>query len=305
MAGNKKKTTSPAVKGILIVVIILCIGVMGFSAYKLISTQLEYKKSRDEYASLQDYIAQTGGRDEEIGTGTQTNSATEASSVSEELQKNKCPITVDAQGLLEKNPDFVGWIYMEAVEVSYPVVQGPDNDFYLHRTFEGTYNFSGSIFLDYENRKDMSSTVSIIYGHNMKDMSMFGSLKKLINEGKYADSPYFWIVTPEHEYRYRFISLEHTDAYSTVYSLYNDPSNAAVAYMMDRNTHSHVAYELPELTLDSRIVVLSTCVGADSPERFVVTGLLDMIDGEEIYGEDGSYIYAGEDPQAGGADSNP
>ena len=295
---KKQKTTSPAVKAVLVIVIILCIGVIGFSAYKLISTKLEYKKSRDEYDKLREYTTEKNTDTAATGrviTVTASDDSTPVDFEVVDAPGTSCPVEVDCKSLAEKNPDFAGWLYVEAVDISYPMVQGPDDDYYLHRTFEGTYNFSGSIFLESLCRKDFTTPVTIVYGHNMKDRSMFGSLKYLINEGMYTNSSYFWIVTEEHEYRYRFISLEHTDAYSDVYTVFNYPCEEAVSYMRDRVSHSHVSFNVPVLDLNSRIVVLSTCVGADSPERFVVTGILDMIDGEEIYDENGNFIERAED----------
>lgn len=90
-----------------------------------------------------------------------------------------------------------GWLYIEALDISYPVVQGPDNDTYLHTTYEGTSNFAGSIFLDYQNQDDFSDGNTIVYGHNMKNLSMFGKLKQMKEQEKYRDSVYFWMLTPE------------------------------------------------------------------------------------------------------------
>ena len=276
MAGNKKKTTSPAVKGILIVVIILCIGVMGFSAYKLISTQLEYKKSRDEYASLQDYIAQTGGRDEEIGTGTQTNSATEASSVSEELQKNKCPITVDAQGLLEKNPDFVGWIYMEAVEVSYPVVQGRDNSYYLDHFPDGTSSVGGSIFADCACPSDFSGQNTILYGHNMRDGSMFALIDDYIDPAFCEAHPFFYLNTPTRNYRVDIFAGFTTDPESFVYTTAFGEESDFAAYLNTLRSLSD--FSVPtELSSSDRILTLSTCTYSDLDVRYVLFGRLAEI----------------------------
>ncbi len=73
----------------------------------------------------------------------------------------------------------MGWIYVEAVpDINYPIVHGKDNETYLHRTYEKNYNFAGTIFVDYENKGDFSDCNTIVYGHNMKNGSMFAQLKK-------------------------------------------------------------------------------------------------------------------------------
>ncbi len=103
------------------------------------------------------------------------------------------PLAVDFESLKAINPDVKGWLYIEALDISYPVVQGPDNDTYLHTTYEGTSrtNFAGSIFLDYQNQDDFSDGNTIVYGHNMKNLSMFGKLKQMKEQKKYRDSVYF------------------------------------------------------------------------------------------------------------------
>src|SRR5699024_10695797 len=86
--------------------------------------------------------------------------------------------------------------------------QGEDNDYYLHRTFRGQENFAGSIFVDASNAADFSDPNTIIYGHNMKNGSMFGTLRRLYDQEKYKDSKYLWICTPEGKFRYEIFSLQ-------------------------------------------------------------------------------------------------
>jgi len=85
---------------------------------------------------------------------------------------------IDYDGLQAINGDIVAWIQIPGIGVDYPVVQGEDNEHYLHYTFDGKANKAGSIFLDYRNRADFTDRKVILYGHNMKDGSMFSNLKK-------------------------------------------------------------------------------------------------------------------------------
>lgn len=90
---------------------------------------------------------------------------------------------IDFDGLRAMNGDIVAWIQIPGIGVDYPVVQGKDNDHYLHYTFDGKANKAGSIFLDYRNRADFTDSKVILYGHNMKDGSMFSNLKKFQDAG--------------------------------------------------------------------------------------------------------------------------
>src|SRR5699024_10196815 len=89
-------------------------------------------------------------------------------------KKDKCPITVDFDALRAINEDVVAWVYIEDTGINYPVVQGEDNEYYLHHTFERKENFSGAIFMDITCHPDFTSDNSILFGHNLRTGEMFG-----------------------------------------------------------------------------------------------------------------------------------
>ena len=175
---------------ILTLGIVVCVGVIGFSGYKLISTGLAYKEGEDEYSSLRKYTMEVAEAEvpqedkseaEDSSEQAQEDTRTPVEGVKQEQEQEPVvpPLQVDFASLEAINPDIVGWIYIEALDISYPVVHGEDNDFYLHRTFEKKDNFAGSIFVEYRNSGDFSDPNTIVYGHNMKNQSMFGKLKLL------------------------------------------------------------------------------------------------------------------------------
>ncbi len=103
---------------------------------------------------------------------------------------------VDFAALFKINKDVVGWLAAEGTVLDYPVVQGKDNSFYLDHLFTGQRNKLGSIFMDYRNRSDFSDKNTIIYGHNMKDGSMFSSLTKYETQQYYDSFPTMLLYTP-------------------------------------------------------------------------------------------------------------
>ena len=130
----------------------------------------EYQKSEQEYEKLQEYVkVEKNTRDPE---NTKPNVAED----DKEGEKQEETVTVDFAPLQAINPDIVAWLRIPGV-LEYPVVRGEDNSYYLNHTVQKTYNIAGSIFLDYRNERDFSDSKNIIYGHNMKDGSMFGGLK--------------------------------------------------------------------------------------------------------------------------------
>lgn len=96
-------------------------------------------------------------------------------------QENETGIksVVDFQKLLSINKDIVGWISIPELDLEYPITQGEDNEYYLHHAYNREESFAGSIFLDYRNTADFQDQNTILYGHNMLNGSMFGSLKHL------------------------------------------------------------------------------------------------------------------------------
>ena len=156
------------------------------------------------------------------------------------------------------------------------MVRGEDNSYYLHMTYEKNYNFAGTIFLDFENKRDFSDCNTIIYGHNMKNGSMFGQLKRFTTTAEtYKKSKYFWIFTPEASYRYEIISAYTTAVDSDTYTLFKGPGSEFEEYLTKIRSYSQIPEQgKPDKEPDimDKIVTLSTCTG-DYSTRYVVQGV--------------------------------
>ncbi len=262
---NKKKSGS----ALLIVIIIICIGVAAFAAYKLISIGLEYKAGEDEYARLQKYTYETNKPEKSDTVAGSEETADEPA----EEEAVKPPIEVNFEELKAINPDFAGWLYVGAENISYPIVYSGDNDYYLHRTFERADNFAGTLFIEAKNKPDFNDPNTIIYGHNMKNQSMFGKLKFLYEFEDYKTDDEFWILTENGSYRYKMFNLEVTKATGEVYTLFSGPGENVKEYISDRIAESYVNLPVESYDENSKVVTLSTCSAADD-ERFVVQGIL-------------------------------
>ena len=277
--------------------ILLVIAIIGFSfaAFKLYGWYREYKAADDEYDGLQQYSEQTTSETEpaiQPGGGAILNDVTqledpatveqkkEQAATEETVENNekkqlpllKNPINFDELNAI--NEEIVGWIRIGALDVSYPVAQARDNDYYLHRTFERKDNFAGCIFLNCENSKFFTDQNSIVYGHNMKNGSMFGTLKDYREQKTYDANPYFWIFTPTLIYQYRIFSTAEVSAEGDVYRI-RFTSADYDAFLKNRAASSLVTTGVTP-GVDDRIVTLSTCTGNDAT-RFVVQGVLEQI----------------------------
>lgn len=263
---QKKKKKSDV---LLTIALIVAIAVFCYAAFNLYHIYTEYKKGTDEYNQIEEMAVTE--RDADSG---------EAAGPNAQL---KPPIEVDFDKLKSVNEDVVGWIYVDALpDISYPIVKGKDNQTYLHQTYEKNYNFAGTIFVDYENSGDFSDCNTLVYGHNMKNGSMFGHLKKFREDDRlYKQDKYFWILTPERNYRYEIISAYTTGVNSDTYTLFKGPGEEFEKYLETIKGYSEIQTDDTDLTIKDRIVTLSTCTGNEST-RFVVQG--KRVDAEDADG---------------------
>lgn len=263
---QKKKKKSDV---LLTIALIVAIAVFCYAAFNLYHIYTEYKKGTDEYNQI-----------EEMAVTERDADSAEVAGPNAQL---KPPIEVDFDKLKSVNEDVVGWIYVDALpDISYPIVKGKDNQTYLHQTYEKNYNFAGTIFVDYENSGDFSDCNTLVYGHNMKNGSMFGHLKKFREDDRlYKQDKYFWILTPERNYRYEIISAYTTGVNSDTYTLFKGPGEEFEKYLETIKGYSEIQTDDTDLTIKDRIVTLSTCTGNEST-RFVVQG--KRVDAEDADG---------------------
>lgn len=263
---QKKKKKSDV---LLTIALIVAIAVFCYAAFNLYHIYTEYKKGTDEYNQI-----------EEMAVTERDADSAEVAGPNAQL---KPPIEVDFDKLKSVNEDVVGWIYVDALpDISYPIVKGKDNQTYLHQTYEKNYNFAGTIFVDYENSGDFSDCNTLVYGHNMKNGSMFGHLKKFREDDKlYKQDKYFWILTPERNYRYEIITAYTTGVNSDTYTLFKGPGEEFEKYLEMIKGYSEIQTDDTDLTIKDRIVTLSTCTGNEST-RFVVQG--KRVDAEDADG---------------------
>ena len=168
---------------------------------------------------------------------------------------------------------MIGWIYCPDTPINYPVLQGEDNDTYLHRGLNGKYLYSGAIFVDSRNSADLTDVNTIIYGHNMLDDSMFSCLDKWAGQSWYEDHPVIWLLTPERDFRIELFSGHKTDPRS---DCYNVVITDRQSYVTAEKSQSDFKTDSP--TPEGNLVLLSTCADAAGRTRYVLHGVLVPLD---------------------------
>lgn len=244
---------------IILAVSLIVMIVAGINIFRL---SREYQKGINEYKELEQYITVIADSSEE---------ETQAPLADESV----IPVSldIDFESLKSINEDVIGWLYYEPLELSYPIVRGNDNEYYTLYTFEQEKNSSGAIFMDFLNRTDFSDYNTIIYGHNMRNGTMFGSLKQLLNDSSIiSENPYFYIFTQDQAYMYEIASVYITDSSSHTYDLITstDDQKAFIDYILSVSSYLWDK----EINVEDKIVTLSTCHGLHTNNRTVVHGIL-------------------------------
>lgn len=255
-----KKSRRSSLEWIIIIALAV---VFAVSAFHVISIAVSYGKAKSEYEELDLYIEAT-------------------SEEQQETEENRYPdLDIDYDALKEINSDFVGVISIPVLDLVYPVVQTDDNTTYLNTTFEGTTNSSGCIFLDSLASPDFSSWNTFVFGHNMKNMTMFGSLKLFQQDEDLCDTnPYIYIYQEDQVLIYRIFAYYTIPVDDDVYLDFEDEEGYD-AYVEDALYHSIYSLDEEVVNWEERpnLLTLSTCYATGHVNNFIVQGVcVDVVE---------------------------
>ena len=244
---------------------------------------LEYRAAEDEYASLQDHIVISEEPKKEAPKKEKAGEEEFDDEPEEEPVDLLHPhFQIDYGALSGVNADFTAVLHVPALSITYPVVKSKDNEEYLHRTFEGKANFAGSIFLDANAKGSYDHKNTFIFGHNMKNGTMFGKLKNFLRDDQLANSnPYVFLCRPEGITRYRIFSYYLTTVESPIYNDFEGDKGYDQYLSLVQRLSSYRNYPKDSIDFSQRpdIITLSTCSGpSGGNQRFIVQAAL-----EEVY----------------------
>lgn len=262
-------------KTIRIILLVFFVVVLLFSLWQLCGIFIGYQEGKDSYYSLEQYVSFTETENSAVETVSPEEDATENSDAGSDTPDLSAWPQVDFTQLAEINSDIVGWIYIEGTHINYPIVQGADNKYYLNHLFNGTYNGSGCIFLDYRCTSDFTDRHSIIYGHHMKDKSMFSGLVNYKKQSFYDEHPVALLVTPSAYYEICFFSGYVTDTWSDAW----DRSFTEYEYISWLNDIQRKSLFTADYvpTNQDKIMTLSTCTYEFDTAKFVLHGYISQV----------------------------
>ena len=230
------------------VCILLCIAAVGYSICLRHS-------ARQEYRELAKAAEESGEAKEAAGASGEPERTWE-----ERIKE-----------LQQENPDTVAWIEIPDTPVSYPLLYSGDNDTYMTRTFSGEENPSGAIFLEQHNDPALTDMTLFVYGHNMRDDSMFGSLWEYRDASYLEEHPLIWLHTPRESAAYEIFSVHRADTGTETYTLYREADAEYAEYLeREKAASAYDAGVEPEGT--EQVLILVTCTSDTEEGRFVVLG---------------------------------
>lgn len=256
MEQKKKKKSSAG----FVIIIIVALAIFAYSAYQLLNISSEYKAGDDEYDELASEFLAPVPSFERLTENEDDDKPSIA------LPANN----VDFESLLELNEDVCAWLQVPDTKISYPVVQGEDNEEYLHKTFKGKKNKAGSVFMDVNNSRDFSDKNTVLYGHNMKSGSMFHDLVNFKEEEFFNAHRIFYIYLADgRTLGCEIFSAEIAEATAG----YHQPSFETDEEFLDFANNLKELSLFPtdvEITAEDRIITLSTCSYEFNEARMVL-----------------------------------
>lgn len=181
----------------------------------------------------------------------------------------------ELKSLQKLNKDMAGWLTIADTEIDYPILQSTDNDYYLHHNYKNEKARAGSIFKDYRNTNEFLDKNTIIYGHNMKDGSMFADLRKYLDKDFFKAHPTFSYESGLANYKVEIFSVYETT--TDFYYIETDfPGKQDFADYLEKVKQQSIYKSNVKVSSKDRIITLSTCDTEKDYEkgRMVIQGKL-------------------------------
>lgn len=243
------------------------IAVFVFAAFNIGKIYYDYNKADNTYEVIQDKYVAT----KEVEFNSEATQGNE-----DQPQKEiEPPIAINFDALLDRNKDVIGWLHCPDTVINYPVVQGKNNDQYLRKDLNGKYLVSGTLFADYRNGELDEDANYIIYGHNMKNGTMFSSLGKYKQQSYYNQHPIMYYLTPDGNYKLELFAGLVVKRDDKIYL--PNQSEEEFTELIEKCRAKSTFKSNVELEYNDTIVTLSTCSYEFDHARYIVIGRLTAV----------------------------
>ena len=195
------------------------------------------------------------------------------------VPKETPPVVVDFEVLREEGRNVLGWLYSEDTTINYPVVYYSNNKYYLTHDYTGSRSKGGALFFDCRLSKQLVEQNLIVYGHHMKDRSMFGSLLQYQKQSYYNEHPTMYLLTQEKNYRIDLFAAEFTNSEQEHFPVWFESEQKRQSFVQMAMTNSGFTPNDTAYRADHQIISLVTCAYSDYIEdaKFQVHGWLTEI----------------------------
>lgn len=253
----------------IIIIVILSL-VLILSVAFIIAYVVKQKSAEDEYEKIQEKAKP------EIQEQIKEPEEEEAQEVYES--------PINFEELWKTNEEIYAWIQIPGTDIDYPIAQRANDDaYYLNHTIEGTEGLPGSIYTEAVNSKDFTDFNTVIYGHNMKNGTMFAGLHKYEDKEFLEENPYVYIYLPDKTLKYQIFATVVFDDRHIMKSFNYDMAEGRQEFLDEikavRTMESNYDESL-EVGTDSNIITLATCIGGKANNRWLVEAVL-VDDGAE------------------------
>jgi len=249
---------------------------IGISVYEAAASERQYRDIQAVYNAAADGATNGAAKTAEPEeTAAKIAGEPRQQAVPAQPGDGKAAVLGKFEPLLAENADTVGWIAIEGTGIDYPVVQADDNDFYLQRGYDGANNAAGSIFMDYRNAIDDNSEHAskwrntILYGHRMKNGTMFAALKNYLDEHFFASHRLIEFDTLYGEMKWQVFAVYVTDTSFDYIRTEFENDFQYMAFLASLQKKSMYPADV-ELTPADEILTLSTCDYSVADARLVV-----------------------------------
>lgn len=183
---------------------------------------------------------------------------------------------LDWNELAKVNPDIYAWIYIPGTQVDYPVLQHPtDNTYYLNYNMNGTRGYPGCIYTEKENSKDFTDFNTVMYGHNMRNKTMFETLHYYEDKAFFVNNPYVYVYRGDRVLVYEIFAAYIAGNEHILYSYDFQTQEGRQNYvdLIEKGASGNLRDDV-EVTGDSHILTLSTCISGKAKNRYLVQAVL-------------------------------